>query len=93
MENEAYIKHFAKKLKVDDVFILGNKEARYLYQITYQGTTYTLKPFKIRVEFDPKSKESLEVFEQNLMQMNEYFRSIRCRGSRLDFKAMCEMAL
>jgi len=53
------------------VFVVGDEGARYAYQISYEGTTYILKSFKIQVE--PEDRKSVETFEQNLMQMGGVF--------------------
>ena len=72
--NEVYIKHFEKKLKIENVFVVGGEGARYVYQISHEGTTYILKGFKIQVEHvDPEDEKSAEAFEQNLMEMSEVF--------------------
>jgi len=70
--NEVYVKHFNKTMKIEDVFMVGDEGRRYVYQISYQKTTYILKGFKIQVEhFDPRNRESAQIFEQNLMKMSE----------------------
>jgi len=72
--NEVYVKRFDKKLKIENVFVVGGKGTRYVYQISYEGTTYILKGFKIQVEHvDPEDKNSVKIFEQNLMKMSEVF--------------------
>ena len=71
IENEVYVKHFNKRLRIKDVFVI--KDERYVYQITYKRITYILKGFKIQVEFDPESKRSTQISKQNLMQMIEVY--------------------
>jgi len=72
--NEVYVKHFGKELKIEDVFLIEDKEARYVYKISYQGTTYILKGFKIQVGYiNPEDRRSVETFEQNLMQMSKVY--------------------
>jgi len=72
--NEVYVKQFGKNLKIEDVFMVGDEGGRYVYQISYQETTYILKGFKIQVEhLDPEDKRSAKTFEQNLMQIGEVF--------------------
>jgi len=72
--SDVYVKHFKKKLKVENLFVVGDEKERYVYQVSYQGTRYILKGFKIRVEhFDLENRRSVEIFEQNLMKMSEIF--------------------
>jgi len=72
--DEIYVKHFNKKLKIEKLFMVGDEERKYTYQISYQGTTYILKGFRIRIDhLEPEDKRSAEMFEQNLMEMSEVF--------------------
>ena len=74
IENEVYVKYFNKRLKTKNVFVVGDDEKRYIYQISYQKVTYILKSFKIQVDYvDPESRRGIETFKQNLMQMDEVF--------------------
>ena len=72
--SEVYVKHFGKRQNIENVLMVEDKEARYAYQISYQGTTYILKGFKIQLEYvNLENKRSIEISEQNLMQMSEIF--------------------
>jgi len=56
------------------VFRIGDEETKYVYQISYQGTTYILKGFKIQVEHvNPEQRTSAKIFEENLIQISEIF--------------------
>jgi len=72
--NEVYVKHFNARLRIENAFVVGDEEVRYIYQINYQGTTYILKGFKIQVEHvNPESRTSVERFEQIMMKMSQVF--------------------
>ena len=72
--SEVYVKHFNKKLKIENVFVVGNEDEKYVYQIGYGKDTYILKGFRIHLEHvDPEDKKSLELFVQNLEQISEIF--------------------
>ena len=74
IESEVYVKHFGKKLKIENVFVARDKETKYVYQISYQEITYILKGFKIQVgHIDPENKKGIEIFEQMSEMFQDYY--------------------
>jgi len=70
--DEVYVKHFNENLKIENVFVVGNEEERYVYQIKYQKDTYILKGFRIQVEhINPENEKSAKFFEKSLEQISE----------------------
>jgi len=72
IENEVYVKHFGKNLKIENDFIPGNEESRYVYHISYKENTYILKGFRIPIEqFNPEDERSADFFVKSLEQISE----------------------
>ena len=68
------LKYFGEEVKIEKEFNVGDKEGRYVYQVSCKENIYILKGFKIHLEhLNSGNKKSKELFMKSLIQISEVF--------------------
>jgi len=73
IRTEVDLKCFGERAKIEKESF-GGYEEKYVCQVSFRGTKYTLKGFGIRLEYlNPESRESVDMFKESIVNINEVF--------------------